>query len=246
MALTMPEDVLIRTWAEIRENYELSKLFTVEGGYHPLTPRQRIKYIMASGRYNDSDLAVVPGRDLRSLSSQLLVVSRQIHAEATPILYGMNTFDVGRDQIQVFVDHVGPRSRYLRKIKIYLPILTNQAKTLAAVVALDPATNLQSLEFWQDDGPPPQSWPRGMAKRMLGWTNRQIKARALDTGEEELSVSDAASIIRFGGCSSMDSYSAEVKVELEKLLLSARARREARKQEKLKLKAASNQRSAST
>ncbi|EME40245.1 hypothetical protein DOTSEDRAFT_28149 [Dothistroma septosporum NZE10] len=85
--------------------------------------------------------------DLR-FQVRLLLTCKQIHHEATPILYGGNCFrfNVTAKDMSTFVDTIGTSRQRLRHI-IVTSFLSNKAERQKAMSRLKYATNLQKLEI---------------------------------------------------------------------------------------------------
>lgn len=121
--LDLPPELRVRVY---------SYLFEFEG---PLTIFERSRSIYA--RVWTEHGSYEPG-----ITTGLLVACRQIHREATPVLYGCNTFDVNHNR------------RFLKTIKRYIPhirrfIVGHSTKTArhADFVLLKAATSLSYLEI---------------------------------------------------------------------------------------------------
>ncbi|KAK4611569.1 hypothetical protein CLAFUW4_13131 [Fulvia fulva] len=80
-----------------------------------------------------------------TLSTNLLRICRQVHNEATPILYGSNCFEIHGQDAQVFLRAIGSSKQFLRHIHYSWPY--NKLHYKQAVSLLKYATRLQRLDL---------------------------------------------------------------------------------------------------
>lgn len=88
---------------------------------------------------------MIRGAATPAISARLLRTNRQIHKEATPILYGLNSFNfIHEGGLHAFLDLVDTSRQHLRDIKLYC--LWNTSIMRKALTKLKEAKSLQRFE----------------------------------------------------------------------------------------------------
>lgn len=83
-----------------------------------------------------------------ALTTNILLVSRTVHAEATAMLYGGNTFCVYAGDLLVFIDTIGADSaKHLRTFRLLGVHHHNEYSLAGAFAGFDMLQNLQSVRI---------------------------------------------------------------------------------------------------
>ncbi|KAF2166201.1 hypothetical protein M409DRAFT_23392 [Zasmidium cellare ATCC 36951] len=154
----------------------------------------------------------------------LLRTTRQIHAEATPILYSKNEFvAVDKDPLCYFLRQIGPSVQLLRHVTIGHCTKTSLRSML---VSLKGATHLDRLEFAYSTRIMVGDAAR-MVKELGPWARAFHRMRKASTIQGERNVLDVLEFSANDWLSDADkardaaavvAFSAQVKAELQKTL----------------------------
>ncbi|SMQ54996.1 unnamed protein product [Zymoseptoria tritici ST99CH_3D7] len=163
-----------------------------------------------------------------SLSSPLLAVSKLVNKEATPVLYGMNRFQVRAEEFGHISAALGSSIKHVRPFKVMVSSAHHEhVKSITKL--LSTATSLQDVEFVSLKHGKANSSPKNMAGHLRIWATRAIKARAEGEDGKASSPREIAEIIRFSGQVKVEDYTAQVQKALVEILEEPKPARTTRK-----------------
>ncbi|SMR63320.1 unnamed protein product [Zymoseptoria tritici ST99CH_3D1] len=162
------------------------------------------------------------------LSSPLLAVSKLVNKEATPVLYGMNRFQVRAEEFGHISAALGFSIKHVRPFKVMVSSAHHEhVKSITKL--LSTATSLQDVEFVSLKHGKANSSPKNMAGHLRIWATRAIKARAEGEDGKASSPREIAEIIRFSGQVKVEDYTAQVQKALVEILEEPKPARTTRK-----------------